>query len=53
MVVDLMSCGSEAGVYEQLAFQEAATARLRSLELLASSLSSLCAAGWAESPPLG
>ena len=36
MAVDLMSC---SGVYEHLAFQEAAAAGLRSLELLASSLS--------------
>ncbi|XP_066352584.1 WRKY transcription factor WRKY51-like [Miscanthus floridulus] len=54
MAVDLMSCGGGAGAYEQLAFQEAAAAGLRSLELLASSLSSPCAAGQrAESPPLG
>ncbi|XP_066381461.1 WRKY transcription factor WRKY51-like [Miscanthus floridulus] len=53
MAVDLMSCGGGAGAYEQLAFQEAAAAGLRSLELLASSLSSPCAAGRAESPPLG
>ncbi|CAL5007350.1 unnamed protein product [Urochloa decumbens] len=45
MAVDLMSCG---GSYEHLAFQEAAAAGLRSLELLASSLSPR-----AESPPLG
>jgi hypothetical protein len=50
MAVDLMSCGG--GAYEQLAFQEAAAAGLRSLELLASSLSP-CGAGRAESPPLG
>ncbi|CAO2187555.1 unnamed protein product [Urochloa humidicola] len=49
MAVDLMSCG---GAYEHLAFQEAAAAGLRSLELLASSLSPR-AAGRAESPPLG
>ena len=53
MAVDLMSCGGGAGAYEQLAFQEAAAAGLRSLELLASSLSSPCAAGRTESPPLG
>nr|AWA44655.1 hypothetical protein SO70L01_000004 [Saccharum officinarum] len=54
MAVDLMSCGGGAGAYEHLAFQEAAAAGLRSLELLASSLSSPCAAGGrAESPPLG
>ncbi|PWZ28951.1 putative WRKY transcription factor 15 [Zea mays] len=51
MAVDLMSCGG-GGAYEHLAFQEAAAAGLRSLELLASSLSP-CAAGRAESPPLG
>ena len=53
MAVDLMSCGGGAGAYEQLAFQEAAAAGLRSLELLASSLSSPCVAGRAESLPLG
>ena len=55
MAVDLMSsCGGRAGAYEQLAFQEAAAAGLRSLELLASSLSSPCGAGQrAESPPHG
>ncbi|PAN34287.1 hypothetical protein PAHAL_6G081000 [Panicum hallii] len=53
MAVDLMSCGSGGGgAYEHLAFQEAAAAGLRSLELLASSLSPR-AAGRAESPPLG
>ncbi|XP_066360742.1 WRKY transcription factor WRKY51-like [Miscanthus floridulus] len=52
MAVDLMFCSGEAGAYEQLAFQEAAAAGLRSLEPLASSLSSPCAAGWVESPPL-
>ncbi|CAO2168493.1 unnamed protein product [Urochloa humidicola] len=49
MAVDLMSCG---GAYEHHAFQEAAAAGLRSLELLASSLSPR-AAGRADSPPLG
>ncbi|WVZ94426.1 hypothetical protein U9M48_040319 [Paspalum notatum var. saurae] len=49
MAVDLMSsCGGGGGAYEHLAFQEAAAAGLRSLELLASSLSPR-----AESPPLG
>ncbi|OEL22447.1 putative WRKY transcription factor 11 [Dichanthelium oligosanthes] len=52
MAVDLMSCGGGGGAYEHLAFQEAAAAGLRSLELLASSLSPR-AAGRAESPPLG
>ncbi|KAG2582611.1 WRKY transcription factor WRKY51-like [Panicum virgatum] len=47
MAVDLMSCGG-GGAYEHLAFQEAAAAGLRSLELLASSLSPR-----AGSPPLG
>ncbi|XP_062196753.1 WRKY transcription factor WRKY51-like [Phragmites australis] len=47
MAVDLMGCGG----YEHLAFQEAAAAGLRSIELLASSLSSR--AGRAQSPPLG
>jgi hypothetical protein len=51
MAVDLMSCGG-GGAYEHLAFQEAAAAGLRSLELLASSLSPR-AAGRADSPPLG
>nr|CAB3482519.1 unnamed protein product [Digitaria exilis] len=54
MAVDLMSCGSggSGGAYEHLAFQEAAAAGIRSLELLASSLSPR-AAGRPESPPLG
>ncbi|KAF8689692.1 hypothetical protein HU200_041687 [Digitaria exilis] len=49
-----MSCGSgsSGGAYEHLAFQEAAAAGIRSLELLASSLSPR-AAGRPESPPLG
>ncbi|KAL6659212.1 hypothetical protein ACP70R_003252 [Stipagrostis hirtigluma subsp. patula] len=45
MAVDLMGCGG----YEQLAFQEAAAAGLRSLELLASSLSPRAE----QPPPLG
>lgn len=56
MAVDLMSCGAgSGGGYEHLAFQEAAAAGLRSLELLASSLSSPRDAvpGRAPSPPLG
>jgi hypothetical protein len=48
MAVELVSCGG----YEHLAFQEAAAAGLRSLELLASSVSPR-AAGRADSRPLG
>uniref|UniRef100_A0A0A9G1V4 WRKY domain-containing protein n=1 Tax=Arundo donax TaxID=35708 RepID=A0A0A9G1V4_ARUDO len=52
MAVDMMGFGFPHAAGEQLAFQEAAAAGLRSLELLASSLSPR-AGGRAQSPPLG